>query len=67
MVLTQVIGFSDEKVAMYIAVVGILSIIAQTAVLTILFQVCGNKPTIILGLVFQIGQLLFYAFGKMEW
>lgn len=63
----QVIGFSDDKVAMYIAVVGILSIIAQTVILTIMFQVIGNKATIILGLIFQMGQLLCFSFGTAEW
>lgn len=63
----QVIGFSDEKVATYIAVVGVLSIVAQTAVLTLLFQAMGNRNTILLGLTAQIGQLMCFAFGKMEW
>uniref|UniRef100_H2YPS6 Major facilitator superfamily (MFS) profile domain-containing protein n=1 Tax=Ciona savignyi TaxID=51511 RepID=H2YPS6_CIOSA len=65
--LRHVIGFSDEKVASYIAVVGVLSIITQTAILTLLFQSVGNRNTIIMGLIFQIGQLLCYAFGRIEW
>nr|XP_026690310.1 hippocampus abundant transcript 1 protein isoform X1 [Ciona intestinalis] len=65
--LRHVIGFSDEKVASYIAVVGVLSIVTQTAILTLLFQTVGNRNTIIMGLSFQIGQLICYAFGKVEW
>jgi len=65
--LRHVIGFSDELVALYIAVVGILSILAQTAILTVLYQAIGNKATILLGLLFQIGQLLCYSFGREHW
>ena len=63
----QVIGFSDEKVASYIAVVGVLSIVAQTAVLTLLYQALGNRNTILIGLLAQLGQLICFAFGKVEW
>lgn len=65
--LKYVIGFTDDKVALYIAVVGVLSIVAQTAVLTLLFQVIGNKPTIVVGLVAQIAQLICFSFGREEW
>jgi len=65
--LRHVIGFTDDKVALYIAVVGILSILAQTVFLSLMFQLIGNKPTIVLGLLFQIGQLLCFAFGKSDW
>lgn len=65
--LRHVVGFGDEKVASVIAVVGVLSIVAQTAFLTFLFQFVGNRATILLGLTFQTTQLLCYAFGKSEW
>ena len=54
-------------VASYIAVVGILSIIAQTSFLSALYQVLGNRSVILIGLAFQVGQLLFYSFGKQQW
>ena len=54
-------------VASYIAVVGILSIIAQTALLSGLYQIFGNRSVILIGLAFEIGQLLFYSFGKDHW
>uniref|UniRef100_A0A8C3ADV3 Hippocampus abundant transcript 1 protein n=1 Tax=Cyclopterus lumpus TaxID=8103 RepID=A0A8C3ADV3_CYCLU len=65
--LRQIIGFSSETVAAFIAVVGILSIIAQTVVLGILMRSIGNKNTILLGLGFQILQLAWYGFGSQPW
>nr|XP_014345977.1 PREDICTED: hippocampus abundant transcript 1 protein-like [Latimeria chalumnae] len=65
--LFQVIGFSSETVAAFIAVVGILSILAQTVVLGILMRSIGNKNTILLGLGFQILQLAWYGFGSQPW
>uniref|UniRef100_H3AHZ2 Major facilitator superfamily domain containing 14A2 n=1 Tax=Latimeria chalumnae TaxID=7897 RepID=H3AHZ2_LATCH len=62
-----VIGFSSETVAAFIAVVGILSILAQTVVLGILMRSIGNKNTILLGLGFQILQLAWYGFGSQPW
>ncbi|XP_048833291.1 hippocampus abundant transcript 1 protein-like [Brienomyrus brachyistius] len=65
--LRQVIGFTSETVAAFIAVVGILSIIAQTVVLGLLMRSIGNKNTILLGLGFQILQLAWYGFGSQPW
>ncbi|XP_028831399.1 MFSD14 family MFS transporter isoform X1 [Denticeps clupeoides] len=65
--LRQVIGFTSETVAAFIAVVGILSILAQTVVLGILMRSIGNKNTILLGLGFQILQLAWYGFGSQPW
>nr|XP_061830545.1 hippocampus abundant transcript 1 protein-like [Nerophis lumbriciformis] len=65
--LRQVIGFSLATVAAFIAVVGILSILAQTVVLGILMRSIGNKNTILLGLGFQILQLAWYGFGSQPW
>ncbi|KAI4892971.1 hypothetical protein NFI96_021861, partial [Prochilodus magdalenae] len=63
----RVIGFTSETVAAFIAVVGILSILAQTVVLGILMRSIGNKNTILLGLGFQILQLAWYGFGSQPW
>ncbi|KAK3568144.1 hypothetical protein QTP86_031995 [Hemibagrus guttatus] len=65
--LRQVIGFTSETVAAFIAVVGILSILAQTVVLGMLMRSIGNKNTILLGLGFQILQLAWYGFGSQPW
>ncbi|XP_030074661.1 hippocampus abundant transcript 1 protein [Microcaecilia unicolor] len=65
--LRQVISFSSETVAVFIGVVGILSILAQTVVLGILMRSIGNKNTILLGLGFQILQLAWYGFGSQPW
>nr|KAF6291053.1 hypothetical protein mMyoMyo1_009422 [Myotis myotis] len=59
--------FSPESVAAFIAVLGILSIIAQTIVLSLLMRSIGNKNTILLGLGFQILQLAWYGFGSEPW
>ncbi|KAK6460479.1 hippocampus abundant mRNA 1 protein-like isoform X1 [Huso huso] len=65
--LRQVIGFTSDTVAAFIAVVGILSILAQTVVLGVLMRSIGNKNTILLGLGFQILQLAWYGFGSQPW
>lgn len=65
--LRQVMRFSAENVTVFIAVLGILSIIAQTAVLSLLMRSIGNKNTILLGLVFQMLQLAWYGFGSEPW
>ncbi|KAM4722204.1 hippocampus abundant transcript 1 protein isoform 3-T3 [Rhinophrynus dorsalis] len=65
--LRQIMDFSPESVAAFIAVLGILSIIAQTIVLSLLMRSIGNKNTILLGLGFQILQLAWYGFGSEPW
>ncbi|XP_054142533.1 hippocampus abundant transcript-like protein 1 isoform X1 [Melozone crissalis] len=65
--LRQVIGFGSVSIAAFIAVVGILSIIAQTLFLSILMKTIGNKNTVLLGLGFQIFQLAWYGFGSQPW
>ncbi|XP_048395483.1 MFSD14 family MFS transporter isoform X3 [Stegostoma tigrinum] len=65
--LRQVMRFSSESVTAFIAVLGILSIIAQTAVLSLLMRSIGNKNTILLGLGFQMLQLAWYGFGSEPW
>ncbi|KAM6037070.1 hippocampus abundant transcript-like protein 1 isoform 3-T3 [Theristicus caerulescens] len=65
--LRQIIGFGSASIAAFIAVVGILSIIAQTVFLSILMRSIGNKNTVLLGLGFQILQLAWYGFGSQSW
>ncbi|XP_064849192.1 hippocampus abundant transcript 1 protein-like [Oncorhynchus masou masou] len=59
----DVIRFRSETVAAFIAVVGILSIVAQTLVLGILMRSIANKNTILLGLGFQILQLAWMTWA----
>lgn len=65
--LRLVMGFSAEAVATFIAVVGILSVVAQTAVLGLLMKTVGAKHTIIIGLFFEMLQLMWYGFGSQTW
>ncbi|KAK6303020.1 hypothetical protein J4Q44_G00273750 [Coregonus suidteri] len=65
--LRQVMRFRSETVAAFIAVVGILAIVAQTVVLGIMMRSIVNKNIILLGLGFQILQLAWYGFGSQPW
>lgn len=65
--LRQVINFSSTTIAVFIGVVGILSIVAQTVFLTLLMRTLGNKNTVLLGLGFQILQLAWYGLGSEPW
>uniref|UniRef100_A0A8C8CY45 Major facilitator superfamily (MFS) profile domain-containing protein n=1 Tax=Oncorhynchus tshawytscha TaxID=74940 RepID=A0A8C8CY45_ONCTS len=65
--LRQVIEFSPATIAAFIAMVGILSIIAQTLLLTYFMRTIGNKNTVLLGLGFQLFQLAWYGFGSEPW
>uniref|UniRef100_A0A3B3DB42 Si:ch211-87m7.2 n=1 Tax=Oryzias melastigma TaxID=30732 RepID=A0A3B3DB42_ORYME len=65
--LKQVIEFSPEAIAAFIAMVGILSIVAQTLLLGVLMRTIGNKNTVLLGLGFQLLQLAWYGFGSEPW
>ena len=65
--LRLVMHFSKEAVAMFIAVVGILSVIAQTGLLTCLMKTLGAKHTIMVGLLFEMLQLMWYGFGSQTW
>ncbi len=65
--LRLVMGFSKEAVAMFIAAVGILSVIAQTGLLTLLMKTVGSKHTIMVGLLFEMLQLMWYGFGSQSW
>uniref|UniRef100_A0A8D3E9E4 Major facilitator superfamily (MFS) profile domain-containing protein n=1 Tax=Scophthalmus maximus TaxID=52904 RepID=A0A8D3E9E4_SCOMX len=65
--LRQVVNFSSTTIAVFIGVVGIMSIVAQTLFLTLLMRTLGNKNTVLLGLGFQILQLAWYGFGSEPW
>ncbi|KAM8960317.1 hippocampus abundant transcript-like protein 1 [Pelodytes ibericus] len=65
--LRQIIGFNPSSIAAFIAVVGILSIVAQTVLLSVLMRSIGNKNTVLLGLGFQMFQLAWYGFGSQPW
>uniref|UniRef100_A0A665VPJ1 Hippocampus abundant transcript 1 protein-like n=1 Tax=Echeneis naucrates TaxID=173247 RepID=A0A665VPJ1_ECHNA len=65
--LKQVIEFSPAAIAAFIAMVGILSIVAQTLLLSLLMRTIGNKNTVLLGLGFQLFQLAWYGFGSEPW
>ncbi|XP_017575842.1 hippocampus abundant transcript 1 protein [Pygocentrus nattereri] len=65
--LRQVINFSPTTIAVFIGVVGILSILAQTLFLTLLMRTIGNKNTVLLGLGFQMLQLAWYGLGSEPW
>ncbi|XP_076042054.1 hippocampus abundant transcript 1 protein isoform X2 [Oratosquilla oratoria] len=65
--LRLVMHFSAEEVATFIAVVGILSVVAQTAVLGLLMRTLSNKRVIMVGLAFELLQLMWYGFGSQTW
>lgn len=65
--LKLVMHFTKEHVASYIAMVGILSVLAQTVFLSILMKYVGHKHTIMVGLIFEIIQLSCYGFATQTW
>ncbi|CAH8599422.1 unnamed protein product [Schistosoma intercalatum] len=60
--LRLVMGFTEENVALFIAVVGIMSCIAQTLILSLLNRIMRPKRVIIFGLIFEAIQLTLYGF-----
>jgi hypothetical protein len=62
-----VIGFDQNEIAYYIAYVGILSCVAQAAILILLIKYFGSKKSIIIGLSFQVLQLTAYGFFSKPW
>ncbi|XP_033104117.1 hippocampus abundant transcript-like protein 1 [Anneissia japonica] len=60
-------GFSSEEVAAYIALIGVLSVFAQTLLLSFLMKNLGNKHTIMFGLSFQLAELAWYGFASQDW
>lgn len=59
-------GFSVVMVAVFIAVVGVLSVGAQI-ILGALMRTLGSKHTIMIGLLFEMLQLMWYGFGSQTW
>ncbi|XP_050542517.1 hippocampus abundant transcript 1 protein isoform X2 [Daktulosphaira vitifoliae] len=64
--LRLVMGFSMIKVSVLIAVIGLLSAAIQS-VLGIIMKMLGAKYTIMIGLVFEIMQLMWFGFGSETW
>lgn len=62
----KVMGWSAPMVAVFIGLVGLLSVLSQLC-LGILMRSLGCKHTIMLGLVFEMLQLLWYGFGTNTW
>ncbi|CAF3121053.1 unnamed protein product [Rotaria socialis] len=65
--LRLMLGFSEDEVAYFIAFIGILSCIAQTALLACLQKYFGAKETIMVGLFFQIVQLAAFGIATSNW
>ncbi|CAI8045627.1 Hippocampus abundant transcript 1 protein [Geodia barretti] len=65
--LKQVVGFSLGQVAIFIAVLCVTSVVAQTAGLTLLMSLVGNKYCIIVGLFLQATQLVIYGISTSTW
>ncbi|KAG6442057.1 hippocampus abundant transcript 1 protein [Manduca sexta] len=64
--LKLVMGFGEVQVAFFIAIVGVLSIGVQV-VLGFLMKSLGAKHTIMMGLLFEMLQLMWYGFGSRTW
>ncbi|KAL3313461.1 Hippocampus abundant transcript 1 protein [Cichlidogyrus casuarinus] len=62
--LRLVMGFSEEDVAMFIALTGILSCLSQTIGLTFFINWFGLKSSIIIGLLLEALQLAIYGFSN---
>lgn len=62
--LRLVMGFTEESVALFIAVVGIMSCISQTLILSLLNRIMRPKRVIIFGLIFEAIQLTLYGFAS---
>lgn len=65
--LKLVVGFSEEQVGMFIAFIGILSVLAQTILMTHMIDRYGGKMTILAGLLLQAAQLLLLGFCQQPW
>lgn len=64
--LKLVMGWSAPMVAVFVGLVGLLAVITQLN-LGILIKNLGCKHTIMLGLLFEMLQLLWYGFGTTTW
>jgi len=65
--LTLVLGFSKMNVAMFICYVGLLSALSQTVLLSTLIKYIGPKKTILIGLLAQLVELIWYGLGTQMW
>uniref|UniRef100_A0A5K3F1D5 MFS domain-containing protein n=2 Tax=Mesocestoides corti TaxID=53468 RepID=A0A5K3F1D5_MESCO len=65
--LRLVIGFSEENVALFIALCGLVSCFAQTCGLGLLITCFGSKHAIIVGLAFEACQLAMFGFFSSAW
>ncbi|XP_030761748.1 hippocampus abundant transcript 1 protein-like isoform X2 [Sitophilus oryzae] len=59
-------GWSSNVVAVFVGLVGLLAVFTQLC-LGILIKNFGAKHTIMLGLFFELLQLLWYGFGTTTW
>lgn len=64
--LFQVVGFSMSNVVMYIATVGILSVIFQSLI-GFWMKLMGPKRTVLLGLFCEALHLLWFSFASFDW
>lgn len=58
--------FNEVMVAVFIATIGLLSVAAQM-ILGILMKQLGSKHTIMVGLLFEMLQLMWFGFGSQMW
>lgn len=65
--LKLIVGFNEQQVATFIAFIGLLSVLAQTILMTHLIDHFGGKTTIMTGLVMQAVQLFLLGFFKAPW
>lgn len=65
--LKLIIGFSQSEVAIFIALIGVLSMFAQTVLLTTFIRRFGSKNTIMIGLIFEMLQMICYGLGSNLW
>lgn len=65
--LKLIVGFSEEQVATFIAVIGLLSVLAQTVLMTYMIDQYGGKTTILAGLLMQAAQLMLLGFCMRPW
>ncbi|XP_018328688.1 hippocampus abundant transcript 1 protein isoform X2 [Agrilus planipennis] len=64
--LKLVMGWSAPMVAVFVGLVGLMAVMAQLS-LGMLMKNLGSKHTIMLGLLFEMLQLLWYGFGTTTW
>ncbi|KAK5637998.1 hypothetical protein RI129_012293 [Pyrocoelia pectoralis] len=64
--LKLIMGWSASMVAVFVGLVGLLAVMSQLC-LGMLMKNLGCKHTIMLGLLFEMLQLLWYGFGTTTW